>query len=98
MLASRVYFAIGVLLIGAISKPLTGQTIISGRVRLDAGGPLGGAVVAVVGSHLGSTTDDAGRYRLSIPGFPLPCLVAGDEQDAGSPRVEDEEDPHGARS
>ena len=41
--------------------------VISGRVTSDAGAGLAGASVLIEGMNVGSTTDDQGRYSLSVP-------------------------------
>ena len=55
------------LLLGVTAAPLLSQTIVSGVVRAERGGPLAGAAVQVKGTHGGIGTDAAGRYRLVIP-------------------------------
>jgi Mg-chelatase subunit ChlD len=54
-------------LIGVTATPLLSQTIITGTVRVERGGPLSGAVVQVTGTHGGVPTNDNGRYRLELP-------------------------------
>lgn len=41
---------------------------LSGQVTTDAGTPLRGVTVFVQGTNIGGLTDDAGRYRFTIPG------------------------------
>ena len=55
------------LLLGVAASPLLSQTIISGVVRADRGGPLTSAAVQVKGTHGGAMTSEMGRYRLVIP-------------------------------
>jgi hypothetical protein len=55
------------LLLGVTAAPLLSQTIISGVVRTERGGPLTSAAVQVKGTHGGAMTSETGRYRLVIP-------------------------------
>jgi len=55
------------LLLGVTAAPLLSQTIISGVVRTERGGPLASAAVQVKGTHGGAMTSETGRYRLVIP-------------------------------
>ena len=55
------------LLLGVTAAPLLSQTIVSGVVRAERGGPLASAAVQVKGTHGGATTSETGRYRLAIP-------------------------------
>ena len=55
------------LLLGVTAEPLLSQTIVSGVVRAERGGPLTGAAVQVKGTHGGATTSGTGQYRLIIP-------------------------------
>ena len=55
------------LLLGVTAAPLLSQTIVSGVVRADRGKPIASAAVQFKGTHDGVRTDDAGRYRLSVP-------------------------------
>ena len=55
------------LLLGVTAAPLLSQTIVSGVVRAERGGPLASAAVQVKGTHGGATTSETGRYRLVIP-------------------------------
>ena len=57
----------GALLLGVAATPVLSQTIVSGIVRVERGGPLTNAVVQVQGTHSGVTTTGTGRYRLVIP-------------------------------
>lgn len=41
---------------------------VTGQVTSDAGAPLRGVTVFVQGTSIGAVTDDAGRYRFTIPG------------------------------
>jgi hypothetical protein len=56
-----------VLLLGATATPVLSQTVVSGVVRLERGGPIANAAVQVQGTHGGVTTTEAGRYRLVVP-------------------------------
>jgi len=56
-----------VLLLGVTATPVLSQTIVSGVVRAERGGPLTNAVVQVKGTHSGVTTTATGRYRLVMP-------------------------------
>jgi len=56
-----------VLLLGVAATPVLSQTIVSGVVRAEHGGPLTNAVVQVKGTHSGVTTTATGRYRLVMP-------------------------------
>jgi len=55
------------LLLGVTATPLLSQTVVSGVVRLQRGGPIANAAVQVQGTHGGVTTTEAGRYRLVVP-------------------------------
>jgi Mg-chelatase subunit ChlD len=55
------------LLLGVTATPLLSQTIVSGVVRQERGGPIINAAVQVQGTHGGVTTTDSGRYRLVVP-------------------------------
>ena len=56
-----------ILLLGVTATPVLSQTIVSGVVRAERGGPLANAVVQVKGTHSGVATTAAGRYRLAMP-------------------------------
>ena len=56
-----------ILLLGVTAAPLLSQTIVSGVVRVERGGPLAGANVQVKGTHGGATTSETGQYRLVVP-------------------------------
>jgi len=76
MFAVRVRGTALIALFCATNTPVFGQTIVSGTVRVDKRSPLAGAVVGVRGSHLGATTNDAGRYSLQIPSADSVTLIA----------------------
>jgi len=52
-----------------IAKKTEGKipSSISGRIVYDDGAPMAGATVIVAGTDKGTVTDNAGRYRLSVP-------------------------------
>ena len=56
-----------VVLLGVTASPVLSQTVVTGVVRLERGGPLANAVVQLQGTHSGVTTTDSGRYRLVVP-------------------------------
>ena len=56
-----------VFLLSVTAAPLLSQTIVSGVVRVERGGPLAGAAVQIKGTHAGATTNEAGQYRLVVP-------------------------------
>ena len=56
-----------IFLLGVTAAPLLSQTIVSGVVRVERGGPLAGATVQVKGTHGGATTSETGQYRLVVP-------------------------------
>jgi len=56
-----------VALLGVTASPLLSQTIVSGVVRAERGGPLTSAAVQIKGTHGGATTSATGQYRLVIP-------------------------------
>jgi carboxypeptidase-like protein len=56
-----------VVLLGVTATPVLSQTVVTGVVRLERGGPLVNAGVQLQGTHGGVTTTDSGRYRLVVP-------------------------------
>jgi Mg-chelatase subunit ChlD len=57
-------------LLGVTTMPALSQTVITGTVRVERGGPLSGAVVQVTGTSNGVSTSDDGRYRLLLRDVP----------------------------
>lgn len=64
-MALRSYYILFLLLLAYLSQ---GQTIISGRViHAETGLPLSGVNISVKNTFLGSSTDQLGTYKLSLP-------------------------------
>src|SRR5437763_1031539 len=61
--------AVALALVAGSSARASAQsaTIISGRVTSKTGGPIAGASVSVDGSTIGTVTNDAGNYTLTVP-------------------------------
>ena len=70
MFASLVRCGGAVALLGVTAPAVAAQTVITGTVRVERGGPLSGATVQVTGTPSGVSTSDDGRYRLLLRGVP----------------------------
>ena len=54
-------------LLGVTTTPALSQTVITGTVRAERGGPLSAVVMQVAGTKIGAQTGDNGRYRFDVP-------------------------------